>query len=101
MSKINENAINMIILGEVSSGKSTLLNSMYIKTFSDMKRIRTTMSANIYSETTDKSKIQPIDDILKSNQKYEKDMKGNKLDIIKKIFILYLLRQILVLYYQI
>jgi GTPase Era involved in 16S rRNA processing len=84
MSKINENAINMIILGEVSSGKSTLLNSMHIKTFSDMKRIRTTMSANIYSETTDKSKIQSIDDILKSNQKYEKDMKGNKLDDIKE-----------------
>jgi GTPase Era involved in 16S rRNA processing len=87
MSKINEDAINMIILGEVSSGKSTLLNSIYVKTFSDMKRIRTTMSANIYADTNKKDEVQNIDQILKTNQATEKELKnGNLLSIKENLY---------------
>ncbi len=73
------NRINCLLIGEVSSGKSTLLNSMYIKTFSDMKRIRTTMSVNIYYETNDKNELKKADDIFEQNKKYEEDMKNKQI----------------------
>ena len=79
-----QNTINIALVGEVSSGKSTLLNSMFIKTFSEMKRIRTTMSVNIYAETNDKLKVVDADQIIKANTSYETSMKDKKVDELKE-----------------
>jgi GTPase SAR1 family protein len=76
--------INILLIGEVSSGKTTLLNSMYIKTFSDMKRIRTTMSVNIYYETNDKKDLKQSTDIFDENKKHEEDMKNKQLIELKE-----------------
>lgn len=43
--------INVAILGPVSAGKSTFMNSLFVKQFSDMKIKRTTMTPQVYSET--------------------------------------------------
>ena len=44
----NKTEINVAILGSVSAGKSTLLNALFAKTFSDMDIKRTTMIPQIY-----------------------------------------------------
>lgn len=79
-----QNRINIVIIGEVSAGKSTLLNSMFIKTLSEMKRIRTTMSANIYFETDDKNLLMNADAILKKNTEFETSAKGQPLTELKE-----------------
>jgi len=76
--------INIALIGEVSSGKTTLLNSMYIKTLSDMKRIRTTMSVNNYSETQDPRMIDDPTKIYTTNTEYEVDMKGKQMTELKE-----------------
>tara|TARA_B110000208_G_scaffold144727_1_gene174593 strand:- start:71 stop:535 length:465 start_codon:yes stop_codon:yes gene_type:complete len=54
MSTINSieqrNNISIAILGKVSCGKSTLLNSIYVKKYADMKMKRTTMLPFVYKE---------------------------------------------------
>ena len=42
------NQINVAIVGSVSVGKSTLLNTIFAETFSDCKLKRTTMTPQIY-----------------------------------------------------
>lgn len=42
--------INVAILGPVSAGKSTLMNSLFVSQYSDMKIKRTTMTPQIYEE---------------------------------------------------
>ena len=44
------NQINIAICGPVSVGKSTLLNSIFVNTYSDMKMKRTTMTPQVYYE---------------------------------------------------
>lgn len=84
MQKLNEDkerkSINVVLIGEVSSGKTTLLNSMFIKTFSDMKRIRTTMGVNIYYETNKRTLHNSPEEILQKNQTFETIMKDKKLE---------------------
>lgn len=46
------NYINVAILGPVSAGKSTLMNSLFVSQYSDMKIKRTTMTPQIYEEYT-------------------------------------------------
>jgi predicted GTPase len=43
--------INIAILGPVSAGKSTFMNSLFVNQFSDMKIKRTTMTPQVYCET--------------------------------------------------
>lgn len=54
MSTINSieqrNNISIAILGRVSCGKSTLLNSIYVKKYADMKMKRATMLPFVYKE---------------------------------------------------
>lgn len=45
-----DSRINIAILGAVSAGKSTFLNSLFVKTYSDMKIKRTTMVPQVYHE---------------------------------------------------
>jgi len=47
--------INIAILGPVSAGKSTFMNTLFVNQFSDMKIKRTTMTPQIYQETDKKS----------------------------------------------
>lgn len=67
MSNHNEN-IHIAILGPVSAGKSTLLNSLFANTFSDMKRKKTTMLPQIYQTSSDSKLIESSEDILKKNR---------------------------------
>jgi len=50
--------INVALLGPVSAGKSTLLNSLFAEQYSDMKLQRTTATPQIYHETTDIKKCE-------------------------------------------
>ncbi len=52
----NRNQINIAIVGAVSAGKSTLLNTIFAKTYSHCKKKRTTMTPQIYYEYDSKSK---------------------------------------------
>ena len=59
MSNFNDtkrNQINVAICGPVSAGKSTLLNSLFVASYSDMKLKRTTMTPQVYFETEKISK---------------------------------------------
>jgi len=46
-----KNTINIAILGPVSAGKSTFMNTLFVNQFSDMKIKRTTMTPQIYVES--------------------------------------------------
>lgn len=61
------NNIHIAILGPVSAGKSTFLNSLFSNTFSDMKRKKTTMLPQIYKTTSDKAIIHSTDEIYQMN----------------------------------
>ncbi len=43
-------SINIAIVGDVSSGKSTILNSIFVENYNETKRKRATCSINIYQE---------------------------------------------------
>jgi predicted GTPase len=47
--------INIAIIGPVSAGKSTLMNSLFVSQFSDMKIKRTTMVPQLYMESDEKA----------------------------------------------
>lgn len=51
----NRNQINIALVGAVSAGKSTLLNTIFAKTYSHCKIKRTTMTPQIYYEYDGKS----------------------------------------------
>lgn len=53
----NRNQINIAILGPTSVGKSTLLNTIFVNTYSDMKQKRTTMTPQVYYESKKKDKV--------------------------------------------
>jgi GTPase SAR1 family protein len=61
------NNIHIAILGPVSAGKSTFLNSLFSNTFSDMKRKKTTMLPQIYMTTNNTDEIDPTDKIYQMN----------------------------------
>jgi hypothetical protein len=61
------NNIHIAILGPVSAGKSTFLNSLFSNTFSDMKRKKTTMLPQIYQITNDNDEINSAEEIYKMN----------------------------------
>jgi GTPase Era involved in 16S rRNA processing len=48
---ISRNQINVVVIGPVSCGKSTFVNTLFVKQFSDMKIKRTTMTPQVYYET--------------------------------------------------
>lgn len=66
--------INVAIIGPVSAGKSTLLNTLFVNNFSEMNIRRTTMQPQIYEESHDDCNAQTILEINKqSNQKFYND----------------------------
>jgi len=74
MTKFN---LNIAIVGCISSGKSTLLNSIFIEQYSNMKIKRDTMVPQVYKETNDETKYKSKEEILKENiainEKYQVD----------------------------
>tara|TARA_B110000208_G_scaffold48623_1_gene64205 strand:+ start:68 stop:2071 length:2004 start_codon:yes stop_codon:yes gene_type:complete len=64
MSNLN---INIAIVGCISSGKSTLLNSIFIEQYSNMKIKRDTMVPQVYKETNDETKYKSKEEILEEN----------------------------------
>jgi len=64
---LDEPSFNIAIIGEVSSGKTTFLNSLFLEKFGETKRIRTTGSVNIYSEYDNQD--QDSSQSIKSNNK--------------------------------
>jgi len=67
--------INFGIIGCVSSGKSTLLNSLFCDTYSDMKIKRTTMIPQVYQ----------CDQKIQKNKTYAKEIRKQNEAINKKI----------------
>ena len=64
--------INIVNVGAVSAGKSTLINALFVEQYSDMAIKRTTTLPQIYNEISD---IKEIDiDIHEKNKKYNKEM---------------------------
>lgn len=63
--------INVAILGPVSAGKSTFMNSMFVKQFSDMKIKRTTMTPQVYLETLN---LDLTDDRIKEIKRQNKEI---------------------------
>lgn len=66
--------INFGIIGCVSSGKSTLLNSLFCDTYSDMKIKRTTMIPQVYQ----------CDPKIEKNKTYAKEIRKQNEEINKK-----------------
>ena len=64
----NRNQINIAIVGAVSAGKSTLLNTIFAKTYSHCKIKRTTMTPQIYYEYDGKSPSKASKSIREENK---------------------------------
>ena len=63
---INRNQINIAIIGPISAGKSTLINTIFCESYSHCKIKRTTMTPQVYYES-DKQRKKLAKDILKEN----------------------------------
>lgn len=59
----NQLYINIALIGSVSTGKSTLLNALFLEQFSSMKIKRTTMVPQIYKETKGSNNLKSAKDI--------------------------------------
>ena len=57
--------MTIAIIGEVSCGKTTLLNSLFLEKFGNTNKIRTTGSINIYTETD--SLLVDTTDVIQTN----------------------------------
>jgi GTPase Era involved in 16S rRNA processing len=68
--------LNIGILGCISTGKSTLMNSLFAQTYSDMKIKKTTMCPQVYQ--TDKKIVK--------NKSYAKDVRKQNEELNKKLY---------------
>ena len=72
----DRNQINIAILGAVSAGKSTLLNSVFSETYSQCKIIRTTMVPQVYYEFSNKKRCKDlIQSIRQENENINKKIR--------------------------
>lgn len=69
------NIINVALVGAVSAGKSTLLNAIFTSKYSEMKKKRTTMIPQIYSESPSMI-CQSKADILSKNSRLNHNNSG-------------------------
>lgn len=71
------NVIRIAIMGGTSCGKSTFMNALFTKQYSDMKIKRTTMLPQVYIETDDPDKMQDMKEIyLKNKEENRKILEG-------------------------
>ena len=66
--------INVLVLGPVSAGKSTLTNLMFVEQFSDMKIKRTTAVPQIYRQSNNVNEKSDFKKILDNNRKINNDI---------------------------
>lgn len=66
--------INIVALGPVSVGKSTLINALTIEQLSDMKIKRTTAQPQVYKEIDDINKISDLSSIRLKNRLINNDI---------------------------
>lgn len=79
--------INIAILGQVSCGKSTTLNSMFVETFNETKRVRATNSINMYLERpSDHTDMEEIFITNKQQDASLKDVKVNTFVLKENVF---------------
>lgn len=71
--------INVAILGAVSAGKSTLMNTIFVRQFSSMKIKRTTMTPQVYKEIDKLNEDLSTEEIKKRNDEINKNLQ-NKID---------------------
>ena len=76
---IPRQSIRCAILGPVSTGKSTLINSLYQSKYSITKMKRTTMCPQIYQEYPNKEEWDINDDICKINDESNNSMENQSL----------------------
>ena len=69
------NQINVAIIGSVSVGKSTLLNTIFAETYSDCKYKRTTMTPQVYYESSK----------FKGQSKLNKEIRAQNTEINKNL----------------
>ena len=86
----HRNSIRVGLVGCVSSGKSTILNSICVNQYEDMKIKRTTMVPSVYKESNDKIRDSgEISEIHSKNKRINKEMyekdKDLKLEDINKM----------------
>ena len=80
-------AINIGVIGEVSCGKSTLLNSIFVNKYGNVSKRRSTMSINIYQQNTANERIlsdQEINSILTKHEKQFVQNNDNQLQALKE-----------------
>ena len=71
---------NCALLGCISSGKSTLVNSLYMNYFSDTKVLRTTMLPQLYHEKSYIPKTE-LENVLKINRESNQDILDGKVKL--------------------
>ena len=74
-----EESITMAILGPVSTGKSTLLNSLFCDTLSEMKRKRTTMLPQIYTMSNNQI-TDSIENIYSKNKESNEQIFNSRME---------------------
>lgn len=74
--------INICLLGTVSAGKTTFLNTLFTNTYGDMKIRRTTMTPQVYHESTSIDQIIDPKTIRQRNKEINDQLQGKQdLDI--------------------
>lgn len=76
--------INIAIVGEVSSGKSTTLNSIFLENYNETKRKRATCSINIYQEV-DKD-WDNVEEIFKKNTESDHKIDDRDFKLVENIY---------------
>ena len=76
--------INIGIVGEVSSGKSTTLNSIFLENYNETKRKRATCSINIYQEV-DKDWDEP-EEIFKKNTESDHKIDDRDFTLVENVY---------------
>lgn len=69
----NRQSINIVLLGPVSAGKSTLTNMLFVEQLSDIKIKRTTALPQIYHEVYDNKKINNLKQIKENNRQINQE----------------------------
>jgi GTPase Era involved in 16S rRNA processing len=78
------NVIRIAIMGGTSCGKSTFMNALFTKQYSDMKIKRTTMLPQVYIETDDPSKCEDMKEIYLKNQEENRKILEGEIKLTKE-----------------
>jgi len=80
----NANVIRIAIMGGTSCGKSTFMNALFTKQYSDMKIKRTTMLPQVYIETDDLTKCEDMKEVYLKNQEENRKILEGEIKLTKE-----------------